>query len=290
MTRALNPVQAEVYKQNPNWVTVAERIAEQPGCETFPVGLVHKIISRPGELIVIPIEVTEETCAIGAIIAARDRPFEPQIDGTDRITALRIAPAKKEYTKDIFMHAAREIIFSTDNARLFNWMGAGIRSPHTTLAADIVEPSLAVGTAEVNAFFEALTRNENYSQHGDRLIGALFQTARLALDFEAPSPTSPEVLSLELAQAKRYYQTALQRVHAMQDIRSSLAMLEDLQQSQSAVPRPAIHYDKPIDLPAASDVTKMRRLIAYPPSHSDIQSALASYDIAIATLDSLRAN
>lgn len=297
MTIEYSPAQQEVFSKDPDWSKAAQLIAEQSGCENFPVSTVDKILAKPGELIVGALSYRENFFAIGAIIAAKDQPFSPLGSRGDRgLTALRIEPEHKEYTKGHYMHAEREISFSLApdaSSGTSNWMGPGIHyrngEPNLTiLAADELAPELAIGTDEVNAFFEKLVKNERLAPHKDRLVGMLFQTARLAMDFDAPTPVAPEELQPEVSQANAYYQAAQAHAQMIVSARKYIESLEEQQTHRSVIPYPAIYYERPLDLPAVADIQEAKRRLARTPTDSEIRDALRSYDKVIKTLDALR--
>ena len=308
MRTELDPVQKEVLRTNPDWITVAWRIQDQPGCENFPVSTVERILDKPGELIVGTVPSREEVFSIGAIIAAKKRPFSPFIGGLSEagpITGLRIEPQGRAHllgpkgeetgeTLESARVAEREISFGLGNNGFYypNWVGAGIGlradgSNMTILDADTPAPELAIGTDEVNAFFEKLVHEERFATRKDRLLGMLFQTARLALDFNAPTPTAPRELQTEIDMAKEYYKRAQVLTPTIADARTEVLVFANALSNLRLVPRPAIHYDEPLQLPDANTVRDMARALTWM-SDSDVREAHKSYSEAIETLNALR--
>ena len=286
-------VRAEADKENPDWVKVAKRIAEQPGCENFPIERVEEILSKPGELLVGTLRAREGVFAVGAMVTARDRPFRTLSVGMDNtIVALRIRPERKELSAPgRYMYGEREICFGLEPDGIPNWMGPGIDTSGDSSMAILAPrepiPEIAVGTDNVNAFFEKLAADDRFSTAGDRLVGVLFQTARLALDFDAPVPTAPEALEAQLAQAKAYYQAAQLVARTIADTRRDLVTLEEKLTDRLAMPRPAIHYDQPLNFPKPADIAKARNGFAWP-SDDDVRYAIESHQEAIRTLDLLK--
>lgn len=286
----------EAYRENPDWRITAQIMAEQPGCEDSILHTVRKIIGKPGELIVGVLPRDERFFAIGAMIAAKERPFNPLLTpGDDRLVALEIAPETKEYAPGFHMIAEREISFGLTRGEpgdISNYMGPGIHSRDgepsmTILDARTDSPALAIGTDEVNTFFEELAAEARFATHKDRLVGMLFQTAWLAVDFNASVPTAPEALRPELEKAKEYYQTAQVLAQSIADSRKNIAAIADGLEHHSAAFPPAIHFEKPLDLPTLADVQKIQRSLAWPPSDNEVRQALQSYGEAITILDAL---
>ena len=291
-----SPAEKEVYSRNPDWSRAAWLIADQPGCENFPVSIVNKILSKPGELIVGALPHREDSFAIGAIIAAKERPFSPlAVPNRQELMALGIQAEAKKYAEGYSMYAERSISFGLTPGTpgdIPNYMGPGIhregKSPLTVLAADEPAPELAIGTDEVNAFFQGLASEKRLAPHKDRLVGMLFQVARLAMDFNAPTPVAPEELQPEVLQAKAYYQAAQALAQRIAGIRKDLQDLEERLTYRSVISRPAILFEKPLELPAVADVQELRRRFTLSPTDNEIRHALHWYGKAIETLDILR--
>lgn len=290
MTREIDPVQEEVFRRNPDWMTVAQRIAEQPGHEDFPTADVKRILDKPGELIISTLERREGVFAMGAIIAAKDNPFAAAVDEKGKIRALRIDSASKDSSFGSRMRAEREIAFWTElqpDSGVSTWMGAGIQRDSITLANNAPRLDLAVGADEVNEYFRVLAERPDVQEVKPRIIGSLFQVARLAMDFDAPVPTTPRSLEPELVQAIDYYMSAQRRAQTVIEAKAALdAMVEGIE-NQGAILTPAIHYDRPLDMPSLSSVREARRAILYP-TQQEALKALSSYDVVLNTLDIIR--
>lgn len=294
MSKELDSVRAEAFKKDPDWKTVAQRIAEQPGCEAFPVETVAKILNRPGELLVTTLGAREGFFAIGAMITSRNRPFTIVSDSDNRITALKIYPETKPYASGRLMYADRDIAFSTEVGPTWgfsNWMGAGISdTAAVTLSASNPDPDLSIGIDKVNTFFEELVHTDKFNSIKDRLVGCLFQVARLALDFDAQTPVAPEELEDEVSRAKLYYAAAQDRARAIINARTALAILHDKIADRKAIPTPAIHFERPLDLPSVEDVIMAEKKLSYSPNDPELGYFLQAYREALETLDLLKPN
>ena len=288
--------QYEASKRNPDWHKTAQLIAEQSGCEDFPVDTVDDILAKPGELIVGVLPRGEDFFAIGAIIAAKKRPFGTVLmDDDGRLVALEILSEVKEVAPGYDMIGEREISFNLrrgESGDISNHMGPGIHSREDGsnmifLTTKTPAPELAIGTAEVNAFFEELASQERFAPYKDRLVGLLFQTAWLAVDFYAPTPTAPEVLQPEVTKAKEYYKTAQLIAQSIAETRKKIDILVEGLEHHSTLSRPAIHYEQPIKFPTLAKIQEIQHSIAWPPSDSEVRHALESYGEAITILDAL---
>lgn len=292
MSKELDPIRAEAFKETPNWVTVAQRIADQPGNENFPVKAVEMIVNNPGELIVVPYDKREGVFAIGAIIAANSKPFSLIIDA-DGSNALRIEPETKRIgTSDNYMYAEREIRFSAEPDGFRNWMAAGIAETNKTILAASTAPSqIVIGAERIKWFFDDLIGPEQpYPK--DRILGSLFQVAMLAHDFEVPIPEAPAALGAELAGARAYYLDARKRATTILAAREAIDELSKRAAAQSTIPRPAIHFERPLDTPDKEGIKKAQEMIYGPnwPTRQVLQDSLRSSREALSVLDALKSS
>lgn len=286
MTRELDPVQAEAYKRNPDWMTVAQRIAEQPGCEDFPIADVERILNKPGEITISTIKDDGESAfVIGAIIPDTENPFEAVVDKEMNIRLLRINSAVKDSSFGARMRAEREIAVWTEvnPSGPSTWMGAGIKSDRIILDSNAPRLDLTVGTDEVNAFFARLAERPDMQRVKPRIVGCLFQVARLALDFGAPTPTAPESLATELAQARDYYLIAQKRAEAIIRLKDALDLLS---MDQGALPSPAIRYDRSLEISPLPVVRAAQKALNYP-TRREAERAMTSCATVLLTLDAL---
>lgn len=290
MTRELDPVKAEAYKSNPNWMVVAQRISEQDGCGDFPMSSVEEILNNPGELIVTPANERRGVFTIGALVASQEWPFSAVADNDGVVRSLKIEPAKREIGRSgAYMYAAREIAIATEatpSLGLATWMGPGIPTENLTLTSDIPKPGLAVGADQINEMFRLLAENPEMYQLKPRVLGALFHVARLAIDFDATVPAAPNTLYTEIVQAQAYYTEAAQRALAVQHARQALGTLISAVITQRS-PRPAIFYDRPLDLPSAQNVSDALNRLGPYPTEDEIKDALKAYREVRETLTSL---
>lgn len=292
MSEKLDPVRAEAFKKTPNWVVVAQRIAEQPGSEDFPVDTVEDIVDSPGELLVVPLDAREGAFAIGAIIVAKSKPFSLVID-TDGSNALRIEPERKSIgtTPGNYMYAEREIRFSTKPDGFRNWMATGIsETDKTILAANTPPPHFSIGAEKINRFYSDLVGAEKFSPYKDRILGSLFQVAMLAHDFEAPIPAAPRALQAELAEARDYYLNSREIARTIFDARNATDALFRRTVAQGINPRPAIHYERPLDTPSVEEIEEVQKRIYGPnwPTRQALLDTLESSREALSILDSLK--
>lgn len=290
MTKELDPVKAEAYKRNPDWMVVAQRISEQDGCADFPISSVEEILNNPGELILTPGSERRGVFTIGALVASEEWPFSVVADNDGVFRSLKIGPARREIrqTGD-YMYAAREIAIATEatpSLGLATWMGPGIPTESLTLTSDVPKPGFAVGADQINEMFRLLAEDPKMDQLKPRILGALFHVARLAIDFDATIPTAPSTLYPEIVQAQAYYAEATQQALAIQHARQALDKLTSAVSTQGRS-QPAIHYARPLDMPSAQTVTEARNMINPQPSDGEIKAALRSYKEIRETLTSL---
>jgi len=114
----------------------------------------------------------------------------------------------------------------------------------------------------------------------------LFHVALLASEFGAPAPTAPEQLKPAISSALLYYSDSLKLALSIRKTKEELNSLEDRISKRGSLQRPAIHYDKPLELPSVDSIQKVRSALQYPGS-SDVDQAIKSYEKAINTLYSL---
>ncbi|NCU37687.1 hypothetical protein EOL96_01315 [Candidatus Saccharibacteria bacterium] len=290
MNEKFGYIQAMAYQKDPKWIEIAKAMAEQPGCEDFPVDTVQTIVENPGGLLVYPFDAQEGVFTIGAMVIARRNSFVPVID-TSGTWALRINSASTSMGPGNDIVAEREISFFTRDNGLTNWVGAGLApTEKTILAADTHPTNLFIGAERITQYFNDAAENTKLGPHRhNRLVGSLFQVALLGDQFGAPKLTAPSILQPEIEEARAYYLTARERAKAMYVAMQALTRLYGEIATLETIPHPAIHYEKPLTTPTAEQVDEIKKRLFGRnwPSTQELPANLESTDRAFRILDTL---
>lgn len=292
MSRELEPVVSEAFKEQPDWIRVADLIRRQDGCAQFPVDQVRQILDNLGEIVLTEPDIGDRWVSMSVLVVDEGRPFSIVLDDDNVVRALRIE-ARNDYRGGLGrgLIAAREISLSTEESppTVTTWMGPGISRLDTiTLASDRPKPRLHIGTDAVNERFTLLADTPELRPVKDRTLSALFQVALLANDFGVPSPTAPEALTEEHARAHRFYEASANRARAIMDARRALEYLLAQEKLLRGSDRPAIFFDGPLDGPTVDGIETALRGIRLPATDRDVQRSIDIYDKALKVLGALK--
>lgn len=292
MIRELDPVVSEAFREKPDWIRVADLIRRQDGCAEFPVDQVRQILDNLGEIVLTEPDIGDRWVSMSALVVDEGKPFSIVLDDDNVVRALRIE-ARKDDQEGLGrgLIAAREISLSTEGSppTVTTWMGPGISRPDIiTLASDRPAPRLDIGTDAVNERFALLADTTELSRVKDRILGALFQVALLAIDFDVPSPVAPRALTEEHARAYEFYEVSAKRARAIMDARQALEYLLAQEKLVQGSDRPAIFFDRPLDGPTVDGIETALRSISWPATDRDVQRSIDIYDKALKVLGALK--